>query len=771
MRRLLLLLVLITATPALAGEPSTFVISDSVADNYLVRQGAVRAHVLRLKTDPPRVLVAFPAGNSGILLEFNDKGGPAGVKVKNAFTEGDNGHGVELSLLFSGHGATVANIVMGSLREIRNHLAEPGLAHERKVVARFEEALARLPEADRQMLSANGISAEGAQAAFKQAWRATADAEKRVLTMTRKEYLGEGEYRLTLTVPASCRALGGRKLTLSCGADKPLTATLKAFTPYAPLEPIPAEELFNKKARAYFDGLRTRSADLKPEVYALLDRARASLEFLASKEKLLAGSFSYLTYFGRDTLLTARMLMPVAGLYVLEAAYASVLARMSADGQVAHEEDIGNQAALRHMERFAELVDRGQHQEATQEVLNYSVPVLDYKMIDDNFLLAPMVRDIMTLDKEILSKAQKKALLAGPGGKRLERLAANLNYVLKLASEKGRKDSGIALAEGETVGNWRDSPTGLGGGRYPADVNAFLLQSALVAIGEMLADPLFAELGMEKLMASGKFPFLGSARARADWVDGLLRDWEEAGKKYRVAMPLPHVRSAVTKYLNYLGPAARSYFDALEVAEGCRLADFAAGRCFPHDYAKGLRFIALALDGEGKPVPVMHTDVVFALFDLPLPPNELEDHLRALTLPFPLGLMTSVGPVVANGAYTNNEKGWKQFGPDAYHGAVVWGWVLGMLELGVMKKRTHLDPATGSCAEACDELERISAQLEEARKRIPAVATSELWSWKIEGGKLEPVDFGAGTTHATIGNAVQLWSTVWLSVYHELAAP
>lgn len=766
MRRMLLLLVLMATAPAQAEEPSTFVISDSVADNYLVRQGAVRAHVVRLKTQPPRLLVAFPAGNSGILLEFSEDAGPAGVKVTGAFTEGDAGHGVEMNLLFAGQGATVANVVMGSLREIRNHLATPGLAHEKKVVSRFEDALARLPEADRQMLSANNITAKGARAAFKQAWRATANAEQRILTLTRSEYLGEGAYRLTLTVPSECRALGGRKLKFSCASN--LTAKLTATTPYAPLQPIPSEQLFNQKAQAYFDGLGARSADLKPEVYALLDRARASLEFLASKEKLLAGSFRFLTYFGRDTLLTARMLMPVAGPPVLEAAYASVLARMSADGQVAHEEDIGNQATLRHMAKFADLVDRGQHQEAVQEILNYTVPVLDYKMIDDNFLLAPMVRDIIALDDKVMSKEQKKSLLAGPKGARLELLAANLNYVLKLASEKGRKDSGIALADGEDVGNWRDSHTGLGGGRYPADVNAFLLQSALIAVGEMLADPLFAELGMEQLVASGKYPFLGSARARADWVDGLLRDWEETSKKYRLAMPLPHVRSAVSKYLDYLGPAARSYFDQLEVSEGCLLVDFAAGRCFPHDYADGLRFVALALDEDGRPVPVMHTDMVFALFDLPLPPNELEDHLRALTLPFPLGLMTLVGPVVANGAYTAAPEGWQSFGPDAYHGAVVWGWVLGMLELGVMKQRTHLDPKTGSCAEACDELERITAQLEEARKRIPAVATAELWSWKVQGGKLEPVDFGAGSAHATIGNAVQLWSTVWLSVYHEL---
>ena len=35
------------------------------------------------------------------------------------------------------------------------------------------------------------------------------------------------------------------------------------------------------------------------------------LEFLSFHDKLLAGSWQYDTYFGRDTLISVRMLMPV----------------------------------------------------------------------------------------------------------------------------------------------------------------------------------------------------------------------------------------------------------------------------------------------------------------------------------------------------------------------------------------------------------------------------------------------------------------------------
>lgn len=43
----------------------------------------------------------------------------------------------------------------------------------------------------------------------------------------------------------------------------------------------------------------------------------------------------------------------------------------------------------------------------------------------------------------------------------------------------------IALEDGCPVGQWRDSDDGLGGGRYPYDVNTALMPAALRAIAEL----------------------------------------------------------------------------------------------------------------------------------------------------------------------------------------------------------------------------------------------------------------------------------------------
>jgi len=74
--------------------------------------------------------------------------------------------------------------------------------------------------------------------------------------------------------------------------------------------------------------------------------ARDTLTFLAYREKLLAGSWRFDTYFGRDTLMSVRLLMPVLSPLAVEAALASVLARLSPQGEVAHEEDVGERAVL-----------------------------------------------------------------------------------------------------------------------------------------------------------------------------------------------------------------------------------------------------------------------------------------------------------------------------------------------------------------------------------------------------------------------------------------
>ena len=47
------------------------------------------------------------------------------------------------------------------------------------------------------------------------------------------------------------------------------------------------------------------------------------------------------------------------------------------------------------------------------------------------------------------------------------------------------KENFIRLKDGETVGNWRDSSSGLGGGRTPYDINTALVPAALRAIAAL----------------------------------------------------------------------------------------------------------------------------------------------------------------------------------------------------------------------------------------------------------------------------------------------
>ena len=188
--------------------------------------------------------------------------------------------------------------------------------------------------------------------------------------------------------------------------------------------------------------------------------ARNALRFLSFREKFEAGSWRFNTYFGRDTLMSLRLLMPALTPDAIETGIAAVLARLSSAGEVAHEEDIGEFAVLDHMKKDGSRSD---------------APVFDYKMIDSSYLLAPVAGAWLLDDSR--SMARRASFLAGndarDGGgarKRGEDLVSNLRFVIKSAeafAKDPRPANLIALKPGVPVGEWRDSNSGLGGGRYP----------------------------------------------------------------------------------------------------------------------------------------------------------------------------------------------------------------------------------------------------------------------------------------------------------------
>lgn len=74
-------------------------------------------------------------------------------------------------------------------------------------------------------------------------------------------------------------------------------------------------------------------------------------------------------------------------------------------------------------------------------------------------------------------------------GQLLSRTCEKILNLAKPFSEPGGNTAYknlVGLKEGQIVGQWRDSDEGLGGGRYPYDVNTGLMPAALRAIAELV---------------------------------------------------------------------------------------------------------------------------------------------------------------------------------------------------------------------------------------------------------------------------------------------
>jgi hypothetical protein len=135
--------------------------------------------------------------------------------------------------------------------------------------------------------------------------------------------------------------------------------------------------------------------------------------------------------------------------------------------------------------------------------------------------------------------------------------------------------------------------------------------------------------------------------------------------------------------------------------------------------------------------------------------------------PFPVGLLVErLGPLVANDAYAAPPT-WERFRKDAYHGPrVVWGREVNLLFLGLAHQLAGgFDPA-GRIADP--RLQPYLQALDDAlRRALAAVHASglehnELWSYRIEDGRLLPTRYGTTSD-------IQLWNGTNLAVQFVLS--
>jgi hypothetical protein len=655
----------VTAAEAAASGLLRFSVAEGRIQNEFFRNGQVAAHLVLTSGSAPRLVVAFPAGNSGTAVWFDAlpgsltwlPGAEIGA-VRRELAEG-NLRGVSAELQANGGPVTIRHAILSSVRVIRDY----GYTGETPPEVVVEPQLG-----------------------------------ENTVVWQRRRLDGAPGYYLSIELLSGTIA-GGRDqpIELLPDADGRLRLRVTGLTGDEPLAPIPEDDLLN--------GAATADA-----------RLRRILAFLSYEGKLLAGSWRFNTYFGRDTLMSLELLMPALQAAPLEAGLGAVLERLNVDGEVAHEEDIGEYAALRHL---------GQGDDAT------NAPIYDYKMIDDDFLL-PIVAARYLLETPAGRERSADFLTrkTASGETYGAALVRNFRFVVSAASAFAREPGWqnlVGLKPRQSVGNWRDSEEGLGGGRFPYDVNGVLVPAALAAIGRFHESGLLeSHTGPD---AGGEIPNAG--RMAVTWQ-------RHAPPYFASTLPSRVARDEAARYAQRIGVLPAPALTALG--------------------DDPVTFHAVALNESGAPVPILNSDEGFALLFLDLAPAEVERIVTTLMRPFPAGLMTDVGPVVANPAYADDELE-PAFGRARYHGTVIWSWQQAMLAAGIARQLERGDLT----ASARDALIRARSRLESAMARSHAVRGSELWSWSQDDGRYIVEPFGQRMEDVTESNAAQLWSTVYLA--------
>ena len=623
-------------------ETLAYAVREGQTENRFFRRGPVAAHVLATSGETPRLVVSFPAGNAGIGLWFR---GPAELAIDGSVKPVEQGsmRGVAFTLRSSAAELTIAKAILGGNWSLREWVP-PELTFP-KLVNRVE--LGRIA-------------------------RATFDGKHHI------------EVRLEPQGGATSERAGDGLVLRAKEGARSLTVRLTALTDEKPLTPIPASELLTD----------ARGADP-----AML----RALAFLSYREALLAGSWRFLNYFGRDTLLSVRMLMPAARPDLVEAGLGSVIDRLAPDGRVAHYEESGEFVTLRHI--------------AQKDGGDLRAPYFEYAMVDDDFLLAPVLADYFATPAGAGRAAGFLARKTPSGETYARALRRNLDLVMKAAAPYAadpKWQNLIAFDPKYPWGDWRDSNEGYGGGRITWNINVALVPAALRATAALLgqSDP--------------------AAAARATAMEKVWR--EKPAAHFQVAFDPGEAQRRTAAYARKLG---------LEVA-------------LP---SEPVVIDAIALDKQGAPIAIQHSDDGFALLFGEPPPDYLARVADRITSPFPAGLMTSVGVVVANPAYAS-EALQKTFTNAHYHGTVVWSWQQAMLAAGLARQlaRRDLDAITRNRLQSAQE--RLWAAIKEMR----AQAAGELWSFVVRNGRIVYLPFGEASGHKDESNAAQLWSTVYLAV-------
>jgi hypothetical protein len=698
---------------------TTLQLSDPPYENYFYSDCNIDAQVIVTSPLPnsnlsiigPRLIVAWPAGNSGACAFFEPQNGvngslgidlipsPIGTNLTPVYIPSSDSQypsvGVKGGLRFNSS-AVLTVPILGSVRTIRDFTEGPSLL--RPIIQ------------DAIVLK----STENGGAALSRLW-----LDNVTTTTLSFAPLGNGKV-----------SIDGDKIAFAAG-----NYTFSAHFNYPQLEQLSPQQVFNPESQS----LATQ----------MMDQA-TSLAFLSYTDKLLAGAWRFLTYFGRDSMISALLLNPVLSQgngSAVEAVIGAVLERINrTDGSACHEETIGDYATYLNL----------------QKNISSTEADFDYKMVDTDYFLPVLMQRYFLGTATGMERIG--GLLASVAGETnaanknlsfgdLARLNAEriMRFAAPFAAPGGQtQENLIHFKDGIVVGQWRDSEYGIGGGRIPYDVNTALVPAALRAIAALSRFNSSIYAGHEDW---------------ADLADKYAQVWEDATLPlFQVTIPAEEARKRLESFTAlsefYKGP---SHADTID-----------------HD----VTFYGLALQGfnDLPKVDVMNTDDCFRLFllnttnDAQLTPFLNQSALNILR-PFPAGLITSVGVVVANPALAEEDVLRHNFTNSAYHGTVIWSWQLAMIARGL---ETQLDRCKNDKPAFCTDT-TVYGNVKQAYNVLwdnlelnQQYLAQEVWSWVYEDDDFQFRPLGSlppppGVGGGTESNIRQLWSLTFLAVKRNQA--
>ncbi|KIW91128.1 uncharacterized protein Z519_08022 [Cladophialophora bantiana CBS 173.52] len=674
----------------------------------------------------PRLIIAWPAGNSGICTFFQPQNGPNGslaMELVNSTvgsplgpvyrtSQGSAVPFVGVQGVISFNTSAILTIpILGSIRTIRDFTEGPSLL--RPVI---QDAI--------KVTKSNGTGAT-----LSRLWLDNVTTT----TFTMVPYENQ----------SSNITINQRNKTISFGAGFYL---FSASFNYPQLTQLPQSRVLNAASQS----LITQQPD-----------QTTSLSFLSYTEKLLAGAWRFLTYFGRDSMISALLLEPVLSQgngSATEAVIGAVLERLNrSDGSVCHEETIGDYATYLNL----------------QDNITSTAPGFTYPMIDTDYYLPVLMAQYFNSSPSRISPLlSRKAGSIDVQNRNLtyqDLALINAEKIMNVTAAFARNQTLtnlIHLKSDQIVGQWRDSTYGLGGGRIPFDVNTALVPAALRAIGQLARTP-------------GVFPNNTSVNTTS-WrtlADSRAQIWEENTLRFfETNVTASTARSRLGQFVDsatfYNGPANASSLPS----------------------SGNVTTYSIALNGYDNlsSVNVQHSDSSFRVFFVnsssSTPEAEAQETrfinatANSLIRPFPAGLMTPQSMIVANPALSGSEVLIANFTNAAYHGCVIWSFQLSMMAKGLERQlarcntststnSTSAAPAWCSVSSVYNNVIRAYNVLWDSIEANSAQLQGEVWSWTFNnstgsfvttplGVLPPPPGVGAGTE----SDIRQLWSLTFLAV-------